>query len=154
MPSFNLERSSALIALLSAVVGAGCAGPNAVARSATRVEFAALGKGGESPDAKPPLTLPFVLHVAAGEEVPFDFQLNSRVFALDPGPLKLVAKRDFYVLFRNDGPPLLSEDGQQFEDRPQNTFRFGLRVVKNEPTKVELYLGIRPEPQLAPPHAD
>lgn len=154
MPSFNLESLIGRLALLSAVIGTGCAGPNSVARNAARVDFAALAQGAASRDAKPPLTLPFVLHVAAGQEVPLDFQLNSRVFALDPGPLKLVAKRDFYVLFRADGPPLLSEDGQEFEQRPQNTFRFGLRVVKHEPTKVELYLGIRPEPQPAAPHVD
>ncbi|HVZ31486.1 MAG TPA: hypothetical protein VG963_03625 [Polyangiaceae bacterium] len=152
MPSFNPKSYLACLALLSAVVGAGCAGPNAVARSAARVDFATLARAADQPDGRPPLTLPFVLHVAAGQEVPLDFQLNSRVFALDPGPLKLVAKRDFYVLFRDDGPPLLSEDGQQFEVRPQNTFRFGLRVVKHEPAQVELYLGIRPEPQPAAPH--
>jgi hypothetical protein len=154
MASFHLESFIGCLALLSAVSGSGCAGPNAVARSASRVEFATLGQGAESPAANSPLALPFVLHVAAGQEVPLDFQLNSRVFALNPGPLKLVAKRDFYVLFRDDGPPLLSEDGQQFEERRQNTFRFGLRVVKHEPTKVELYLGIRPESQPAAPHAD
>lgn len=151
-PKSYLARIAFSIAVAFAV--AGCAGPNAVARNAARVDFAALGRGGASPDGKSPLTLPFVLHVAAGQEVPLDFQLNSRVFALDPGPLKLVAKRDFYVLFRDDGPPLLSEDGQQFEERAKNTFRFGLRVVKDEPTKVELYLGIRPEPQPVAPHAD
>jgi hypothetical protein len=154
MPSIHLESFIGCLALVSAVLGAGCAGPNAVARSAARVEFATLGQGADSPDAKSPLTLPFVLHVAAGQEVPLDFQLNSRLFALDRGPSKLVAKRDFYVLFRDDGPPLLSEDGQQFEQHPQNTFRFGLRVVKHEPTQVELYLGIRPEPQPAAPHGN
>jgi hypothetical protein len=154
MFSFSTKSYIGCVAFLVAAVGAGCAGPNAVARHAARVDFATLGRGTASPDGKSPLALPFVLHVAAGQEIPFDFQLNSRVFALDPGPLKLVAKRDFYVLFREDGAPLLSEDGQQFEERAQNTFRFGLRVVKHEPAKVELYLGIRPEPQPAAPHAD
>jgi hypothetical protein len=153
MPSFNPGTFAGSLVLLIASVGAGCAGPNSVARSASRLDFATLGQG-TAPEGKSALTVPFVLHVAAGQEVPIDFQLSSRLFALDPGPLKLVAKRDFYVLFRDDGPPLLSEDGKEFEERVQNTFRFGLRVIKNEPPQVELYLGLRPEPEPATPHAD
>jgi hypothetical protein len=159
MQSFNprYHVSNLLLLPLLLLAGMGCASPNTVARDASRLDFATIARGAPAPGAAPTapvLAVPFVLHVAAGQEVPVDFRLSSRLFALDTGPLKLVAKRDFYVLFRGDGPPLISEDGQEFEERVQNTFRFGLRVVQNEPATVELFLGIRPDPAPVAPGAN
>ena len=152
MSSFELNHYTG--GLLLMLLGMSCASPNTVARDASKLDFATIAQGTPAPGAAPAasaLVVPFVLHVAAGQEIPVDFRLESRVFTLDTGPLKLVAKRDFYVLFREDGPPLLSEDGVEFEERVNNTFRFGLRVVKDEPATVELFLGIRREP--SPPAA-
>jgi len=126
------------------LVAIGCAGPNAVARDATRIEFVDVAQG--QPEARRMTDLPFVLHVVAGQVIPIDWGIDSSLFSVEGGPARLVAQRDFYVLFRADGPPLLSEDGVEFEDRPPNAFRLGLRARRDEPTTIEAYVSIRPAP--------
>jgi len=63
---------------------------------------------------------------------------------VEGGPARLVARRDFYVLFRTDGPPLLSEDGVEFEDRPPGSFRLGLRAGRGEPTSIVAHVSLEP----------
>jgi len=144
MPLDLAVRSAGPILVGLSLAVAGCAGPNAAARNATRIEFADVASG--QPEARRMMELPFVLHVVAGQEIPIDWGIDSSLFTVEGGPARLVAQRDFYVLFRADGPPLLSEDGVEFEDRPRNSFRLGLRARRDEPTTLEAYVSIRPAP--------
>jgi hypothetical protein len=138
--AFRLSTVGSLLA-----VSVACAGPNTVARSAPRVAFTEIAQGQPGPAVERLQHVPFVLHVQQGQEIPVEFGLDSSLFSFEPGPMKLVAKRDFYVLFRKDGPPLLSDDGVEFEKRPKNAFMFGLSVQKDQPAKVELRLRVRAE---------
>jgi hypothetical protein len=130
---------------------AGCAGPNQVARSATRAAFSAL-EGGEGVDALTRLDQqPVVIHVEAGQVIPLDLAIESGVFELDVPPLELRARKSFYLMLRADGPPLLSEDGIEFEERPRNSFLLGFKLRKGEQPRLQVGLSVRPD---ASPSAD
>ncbi|MEO8903348.1 MAG: hypothetical protein ABI627_17650 [Polyangiaceae bacterium] len=120
----------------------GCAGPNASAAQATRVSLSEL-QGGQRGAALARLThLPMVIAFKRGERVPLSLGVDSELFALEGSALVLLAKRDFFVLLRQGGPPLLSLDGIDFEQRHKNSFFFGFHVDKAQPTELQLHLGI------------
>ena len=119
----------------------GCAGPNRVARDARRFDFAQLDAE-RSPEVVRQLGRPpYIVRFEKGRTILVDFALDSKLFAVQDEDFTVVAKRDFYVLFREDGPPLLSEDGVEFEDRPRNFFCFGFRMRAKQPTTIDFALG-------------
>jgi hypothetical protein len=141
----NYARSTmGYLALLLAATA--CAGPNQLARGAPRVDFGDIALGQEHPTLAQRFgRAPFILHFRAGDEVPVDFALQSRLFRLDTASWKLVAKRDFYVLFLSDAPPRLSEDGVDFEEHDQNSFLLGLRLRRGKPADIQIRLAVHPE---------
>lgn len=140
----HAQKTSAVFGALLLLVAAGCAGPNQLARTAPVVPFPDIAQGQPPSQAIEHLQrLPFVLHVPKGQQIPVDFALDSGLFELETGDLRLVAKRDFWVLFRADGAPLLSDDGVEFEKRPRNAFSLGLRVEKDQPARVDVRLRVR-----------
>ena len=129
------------------LVATACAGPNQLAHGAPRVDFGDIALGQEHPTIAQSFGKgPFILHFRAGDDVPVELALESRLFRLDAGSWKLVAKRDFYVLFLTDGPPRLSEDGIDFEKRDQGSFLLGLRLQRGKPAAVQIRLALHPEP--------
>ena len=138
------RRRNALLAGVWLLAG-GCAGPNQVARGAPTLPFEQL-QTQRSPELVQRLQhLPYIVKFSKGQAVPVDFTLDSIVFEVRDEDFVIVAKRDFYLLFREGGPPLLSLDGVEFEDRPRNYFRFGFKMYKNEPTVIDFALGVRPQ---------
>lgn len=131
------------LTLGATLLAAGCAGPNQVARTAPRIDFAQFDTQ-RSPELVAQLgNPPYVVHFEKGRVIPVDFALESKLMSTQNEDFEIVVTRDFYVLFRADGPPLLSEDGIEFEEKHENSFRFGFRMKGQEPTVVDLGLGIR-----------
>ncbi len=138
-------KRSFLPAFAALLFGVGCAGPNQVARSAPTIDFESFDRD-RSPELLRRLQKPpYIVKFRAGQVIPVDFTLDSKLMKTRDEDFVVVAKRDFYVLFRGDGPPLLSADGVEFEERPKNYFRFGFRLKGKEPTTIDLGLGVRPE---------
>ena len=129
-------------ALLFAV---GCGGANQVARNAPTVPFDRFDSDRSSALLSQLQKPPYIVKFRAGQVIPVDFTLDSKLMRAQDEDFVVIAKRDFYVLFRSDGPPLLSADGVEFEERPKNYFRFGFRLRGKEPATIDLGLGVRPE---------
>ncbi len=134
------------VAALGLALVSGCAGPNQAAQVAQRFSYAQLtGSQREAMLAK--LTrLPVVIHFKQGERIPVDLRLDSSLTQLEAPNMTLVAKRDFYLLLRADGGPLLSPDGVDFEHKTKNYFVFGFKIERDAPTALHVVLGVRPEP--------
>ena len=134
--------SMLLLAALSA-----CAGPNQVARTATRLSIQELDTGDRAAVLSRLSRLPVVLHFQKGDRIPVHFTLDSEFAALEVQPWTLVAKRDFYLLLRADGMPLLSRDGVDFEAprKNKNSFLFGFALEGQRPAELRIGLGIWPE---------
>jgi len=89
---------------------------------------------------------PVVIHFKVGQEVPLAFVMDSRLLTIAPQDLKLHVKSDFFLLLRADGPPLLSEDGVEFEEEAPNTFMVDFDAPKaDQPAKMKLRLSLRSE---------
>lgn len=139
-------RSIYLLALLS--FGFGCAGANQVARNAAHVNYAELN----GPNRKQALATiggggPAVIHFKRGERIPLHLALDSRLIELEATPLTLVAKHDFDLLLRPDGPLRISGDGVDFEGEHGNYFGFGFEVERDKATLLRVKLGVVPERQ-------
>lgn len=141
------SRISFACAVVFAAFGPGCAGPNAIAADAPRVLYADLQAGERRAALEKLMHLPAVVAFKRGERIPVDFVLDSSMLELVRADLELMAKRDFYLLLRSDGGPLLSEDGVDFEagDGSKNYFSFGFAVQRDAATRVKVALGVRPE---------
>jgi hypothetical protein len=137
----DYKSASRILALLTLLLSSACAGPNLT--NVPRVPLAELAQGKLGPELHNGLTPPFVLQVHTGDQLPIELILDSRLAKLDATQVTLTATRNFYVLFRSDGPPLLSEDGSDFSSRDKNAFRLGLRVQKGRPAALEVGLRIR-----------
>jgi hypothetical protein len=61
------------------------------------------------------------------------------------GPLRLVASRRFFILLHPEGPPRMSEDGEDFDTQPKNYFGFSLSATKEGGSAARLTIGVRPE---------
>lgn len=143
---------AAALALLAASLASACGGgPNRVAARAPRVAYAELSGANRKAAAQHLMRVPFVLTFRKGDRVPLSLSLESSLVELDIPELTLVAKRDFSLLFNDDGPPLLSEDGVDFEARHQNSFFFGLSVERERPARMQVGIRLRPEAPPAPP---
>lgn len=139
------SRRVSLALLVLCTTLAGCAGPNGVAARAPRIAFSDLDQGDKKALIQRLSQPPYVVHFKAGQRIPFSFALESRLFEMDVPPLTITAKRDFYLLIRANGPPLLSEDGVDFKKRVQNAFMFGFSLKKDRPTEVQAKILLRPE---------
>jgi hypothetical protein len=140
-------RSAVAITLLCSSALFGCAGPNTVAASAPRIRFDQLSQREHAEQIMSVSEQPVVVHFKQGQEVPLHFVFDSRLLALVPQDMKLTVSRDFFLLLRADGPPLLSEDGVEFEEQPQNSFMLGFDVKQGAPAALNLRLGVRAEQQ-------
>jgi len=86
-----------------------------------------------------------VIHFQRGERIPVELKLDSSLIELDAPNLTLIAKRDFALLLRADGGPLLSADGSDFAPSAKNYFMLGFKVTRDEPTSLRVVLGVRPD---------
>ena len=146
LPNYYL---CSLLCLLG-ITALGCAGPNQVAAQASRVTLAELN-GSQRANAFQKLTsLPTVLEFKQGDRVPVSLLFDSELATLEVPDFTMVAKRTFYVLLRSDGPPLLSRDGVDFEERRKNSFFVGFDVRRPKQTRMRIGLGIWPEGTLKP----
>jgi hypothetical protein len=127
----------------------GCASPNAVARTTEPIPFEQLDRGDRAQHVRRLQKLPFIVHFRAGDRVPVDLAVHSRLFDVPDQTQLVTVKRDFYLLFRKGGAPLLSEDGVDFERRARNSFSFGFDLQKDEPTRVRIEIGVRAQPEAA-----
>jgi hypothetical protein len=135
---------------LLCVASLGCAGPNQVAANASRVTLVELNGTERAAAFQKLSSLPVVLEFKQGDRVPVSFMFDSELASLEAPDFTLIAKRTFYVLLRNDGPPLLSRDGIDFEERRKNSFFVGFDVRRPKQTRMRIGLGIWPEGTLKP----
>ena len=126
-----------------ALAPSGCAGPNSIAAGAPRIPFEQLDQKHHAAQLMGLSEQPVVIHFKEGQEIPFNFVLDSRLLSLTPPDMKLRVKTAFFLLLRADGPPLLSEDGVEFEEQPKNSFMLGFEVQRDKPPALNLRLGVR-----------
>lgn len=130
---------------VAALVLVACGASNSqLAQSAPRVPIAHIAELPEEARPKALASLPVVLEIRKGDRFPIHATLDSRLLALDAeGTWSLEAKENFYVLLREDGPPVVSEDGVDFDTKTRNSFAVGFKATKGEPAKVEIVIGFR-----------
>lgn len=126
-----------LLALALIGFNVACASPNRVAASAPQIRYADLTEKESAKQALGQTVPPYVLAFKAGDEIPLHFALESKLVDLPVPPLTVRAKRDFWILIRAKGAPLVSLDGRDFRTKAQNSFAFGIRVVKDEPPSIQ-----------------
>ena len=123
----------------------GCAGANQIARNATHLAFADLNGPNRKQAVAAISSGPSVIHFKRGERIPLDLALDSRLMQLEASQLTLVAKRDFALLLRPDGPLRVSGDGVDFEAEHGNYFGFGFEVEREAATLLRVKFGVLPE---------
>lgn len=135
------------VAMLLGVSLSACGASNTqLARSARRVPIAHIAELPEKERPTALASLPVVLEIRKGDRFPIDAALDSRLLTLhDTGPWTLEAKQTFYVLLREDGPPVISEDGLDFDSKPRNSFSVGFGAMKGKRATVKMLLGFHKE---------
>ena len=138
----SMSVPRALMACALVACGAGCASASQVAAEAPHVRIVEMAEQKSEALSR----LPLVLVFEAGDEVPFELVLDSRLLRLEqaPEPMRLVATRRFFILLLPDGPPRISEDGKDFDTQPKNYFGFGLSATKEGGSAARLTIGVRP----------
>ena len=139
----SLSRPFSVIGLWLALALSACGGTNQMAATAPRIPFDQLGQKAYAQQLMGLQEQPVVIYFKQGQEVPFHLAVDSRLLSAAPPEMKLRVKTDFFLLLRADGPPLLSEDGIEFEEQPKNTFMLGFDVHPNQPAAINLRLGVR-----------
>jgi hypothetical protein len=124
---------------------AGCGASNSfVAQNARRIPVAHISELSEAERTRAFEALPIVFEVRKGDRFPLEVVLDSRLLKIEtPGPWNLEALETFYILLREDQPPVISEDGVDFDTKAQNAFSFGFVAKKGQPPKVRLLLALR-----------
>jgi hypothetical protein len=124
-----------------------CGGANGAARDAPRVPFARLNQEASAQKLVERLSRnePVVIQFEAGQVIPVDYAVDSRLFELTKQKTQIVVREDFQLLLW-DGAPRISEDGIDFESGPKNSFRFGFGMKKGEKPSIDIRLGIRQQP--------
>ena len=135
----------AAASIAAALLALGCGGVNQTASDATRIAYSELTGDGRAAALQRLTALPVIVRFEKGQRVPVDLQLDSSLIELQAPELTLVARRDFYLLLHEDGGPLLSEDGVDFESKGDNYFFFGFDVQRDQPTRMRVRLGVRPQ---------
>lgn len=136
-------KSRALLALVL-VLSTACAGANGAARDAPRVAFARLNEEASARQLVERLSRnePVVIQFEAGQVIPLDYAVDSRLFEIAKQKTDIVVRESFQLLLW-DGPPRISEDGVDFESSPKNSFRFGFGMKKGQKPSIDVRLGIR-----------
>jgi hypothetical protein len=129
--------------LASGLLGCGASAAQ-LARESPHVPIAHINELPEAERARALASLPLVLEVRKGDRFPIEAVLDSTLLKLDTaGSWTVEALQPFYVLLRSEGPPLLSTDGVDFEQRAQNSFNFGFSAEKDQPVRIRLALRLR-----------
>jgi hypothetical protein len=153
MPPLPAPNESApghpLLRPLAALLGSvllGCGASAAqLARESPHVPIAHISELPEAQRASALASLPLMLEVRKGDRFPIEVVLDSTLLKLDTaGAWTVEALQPFFVLLRPEGPPLLSTDGVDFEQRSQNSFNFGFNAQKDQSTSIRLALRLRP----------
>jgi hypothetical protein len=127
----------------SGLLGCGASAAQ-LARESPHVPIAHITELPEADRASALASLPLVLEVRQGDRFPIEAVLDSTLLKLDTeGTWTVEALQPFYVLLRPEGPPLLSTDGVDFEQRTQNSFNFGFKADKDQPARIRLALRLR-----------
>lgn len=140
------RRAEARLFALSvgvALLAAGCASPNRIARHAPRVPYQELGTSTSGKHVETMSQPPYVIEIKQGEEIPVRLALDSRLLTLDAPTMRLHAKKDIWILIRKRGAPLISEDGKNFRERSKNSFAAGLGVTKERGPSVDVKIRYR-----------
>ena len=115
-----------------------------MARESPHVPIAHINELPEAQRTSALASLPVVLEVRKGDRFPIEAVLDSTLLKLDSaGTWTVEALEPFYVLLRPEGPPLLSTDGVDFEQRMHNSFNFGFNAQKDQSTSIRLALRLR-----------
>jgi hypothetical protein len=146
--SSRARRTRAARPVLPALLASGLLGCGAsaaqLARESPHVPIAHISELPEAERAHALASLPLVLEVRKGDRFPIEAVLDSTLLKLDTaGAWTVEALQPFYVLLRPEGPPLLSSDGIDFEQRAQNSFNFGFSAEKDQPVRIRLALRLR-----------
>ena len=137
-----VHRRTPLLAAVLGLFALACgASNNQVAKSARRVPVAHIASLPEAEREKALTGLPLILEIRKGDVFPIEPRLESRLVALrTEGTWKAEALETFYVLLREEGPPIVSLDGIDFEQRAHNSFSVGFDAKKDQPTKLRIAL--------------
>lgn len=138
----TLGRANVVLLALALALLSACASASSVAKRAPVFAFSELAKHPEQ--AALLGRQPVVLRFEQGEQVPVSFDLDSQLLQTPTRPFlfSVTASRRFYVLV--DGARLrVSLDGQDYDTKPKNSFRFGFSVTPAE-AKLDIGLGLRP----------
>jgi hypothetical protein len=127
------------VALLALSVAACGASNNQVAKTAPRVPIAHIATLPPEQRAQALARLPVILEIRKGDTFPIEPLLESQLVALHTeGTWNVEALQTFYVLLREEGAPVVSLDGVDFERRGQNSFGAGFEAKAGQPPKVRL----------------
>jgi hypothetical protein len=138
-PRYYAGSSSRLAVLAAAFLSTACASASSVAMGAPVIRFAQPpGNASQWADLG---RKPVVVAFEPGDLVPVKFELDSILVETQPHPItfQLVASRRFFVLVSPHDRPRISLDGRDFDQRHQNSFRFG---VSSTPAGSAIDLGI------------
>lgn len=114
---------------------------NQVAKTARRVPVAHIASMPPAEREKALTGLPLILEIRKGDVFPIEPLLESRLVALHTeGAWKVEALETFYVLLREEGAPIVSVDGVDFEQHTRNSFGVGFDAQKGQPAKLRVAL--------------
>jgi hypothetical protein len=132
---------------------AGCgASNNQIAKSAPRLAIAHLSSLPPAERAKALGSLPLILEIRKGDSFPVEPLLESRLVALHTeGTWTVEARETFYVLLREEGAPVISLDGVDFDDQTRNSFGVGFDSQAAQAAKLRVALRWHAEPGGAAP---
>lgn len=133
---------SMLAALTLAPLLVSCAASNThVAQSARRVPVAHIRELPAAERPKAMASLPLVLEIRKGDRFPIEVVLDSRLITVHTeGTWTMEAKQAFFVLLREDGPPIISDDGVDFDHKVNNSFGVGFEMREGQPAKLRIAL--------------
>lgn len=136
-------RLSLVVPLLAlALLAAGCGVTNnQIAKNARRVPVAHFATLTPAERAAALASLPVVLEIRKGDNFPVEAVLESRLLDLHAeGAWTVRARETFYVLLREEGAPVVSLDGVDFERPAKGSFGVGFDAHAGQPTKVRVAL--------------
>lgn len=135
-------RRTALLATLFALLALACGASNSqVAKTARRVPVAHIASLPPAEREQALVGLPLILEIRKGDVFPVEPLLQSSLIALHTeGTWKVEALETFYVLLREEGAPIVSVDGIDFDQRVQNSFGVGVDARKGQPAKLRVAL--------------
>ena len=133
-------RARLLLAAALALLATGCgASNNQIAKTARRVPVAHISELPPGERATALASLPVILEIRKGDSFPVEPVLESALVALHAeGNWVLEAKETFYVLLREEGPPVVSVDGVDFDAPGKNSFGIGFDSRQGQATKVRV----------------